>query len=57
MNCPVSNGKVNSALCELFYPYGCGSKCKHLYERWMETEPEVQKLESEAKQNESGQAI
>ena len=49
MKCPAKNQKVNAELCELFYPYGCGSKCKNLYHKWMETEKEVVKLESEIK--------
>jgi len=49
-NCPAKNDKVNAALCELFYPYGCGAKCKHLYDRWMKTEEEVRKLESEKRE-------
>ena len=47
MNCPAKSEKVVVALCELFYPYGCGAQCKHLYDKWMATEPEVQQLESE----------
>lgn len=47
---PVKSVKVENALCELFYPFGCGCKCKNLYKRWMKTEAEVKRLESEAEE-------
>lgn len=46
MNCPsVKSDEVKVALCELWYPYGCGVKCKRLYERWLKEEAEVRELE------------
>lgn len=45
MNCPAKNPEVTKALCDLFYPYGCGSKCKNLYKKWIKEEKEVRKLE------------
>jgi hypothetical protein len=46
VSCPAKSQKVNNQLCELFYPYGCGVKCKNLYKRWMETESEVREMET-----------
>jgi endogenous inhibitor of DNA gyrase (YacG/DUF329 family) len=46
MDCPAKSNTVNNALCELFYPYGCGTRCKNLYKRWMKTEKEVQEIEN-----------
>jgi endogenous inhibitor of DNA gyrase (YacG/DUF329 family) len=48
MDCPAKSNTVNNALCELFYPYGCGTRCKNLYKRWMKTEKEVQEIENKA---------
>lgn len=46
MKCPAKNKIVNKELCELFYPFGCGAKCKNLYNKWMKEEKEVQRLEN-----------
>lgn len=46
MNCPAKSEEVKKELCELFYPYGCGSRCKHLYDKWVKEEKEVQELEN-----------
>lgn len=44
MNCPTKNTKIQNQLCKIFYPY-CKIRCKKLYNRWLKTEEEVQKLE------------
>lgn len=45
MDCPAKSKEVTKALCELFYPYGCGSRCKNLYKKWVKEEKEVRELE------------
>lgn len=45
-DCPkVKSKEVERQLCDTFYPYGCGTRCKRLYEIWMKTEEEVRTLE------------
>ncbi|ENJ9653508.1 hypothetical protein AB2T14_001116 [Clostridium botulinum] len=48
MECPAKSDVVNNRLCELFYPYGCGVKCKNLYKKWLGEEKEVVELEESA---------
>lgn len=38
MDCPAKSEDVRKELCDLFYPYGCGSRCKNLYSRWLKEE-------------------
>lgn len=45
MNCPARSDHVKKELCNLFYPYGCGSKCTHVYKRWCKEVKEVRVLE------------
>ncbi|GAA0774501.1 hypothetical protein GCM10008908_24440 [Clostridium subterminale] len=45
MDCPAKSEDVRRDLCDLFYPYGCGSRCERLYKRWLKEEKEVRILE------------
>lgn len=45
MNCPAKSEEVKKELCGLFYPYGCGTRCNNLYQRWLREEEEVRELE------------
>ncbi|MEG3040876.1 MAG: hypothetical protein RR891_02655 [Clostridium sp.] len=45
MDCPAKSKEVQRELCELLYPYGCGSRCQNIYRRWINEEEEVRKLE------------
>lgn len=47
-NCPAKSQKVINQLCETFYPYGCGTQCKNLYKRWLDTVAEVRELEKQS---------
>ncbi len=51
--CPVKHPLVMQQLCDTHYPF-CRS-CRTHYKRWMQTEPEVQKLEAEAALAEKGE--
>lgn len=48
-DCPKTAPEITGQLCEIYYPYGA-TRCKRHFERWLETEPEVQKLHKEWKE-------
>lgn len=48
MNCPDTHVDVRNQLCGLhYYPGKCENVCNRHFKRWLETEPEVQKLHDE----------
>jgi len=49
--CLAKHPRVISQLCDLNYPYRCGTSCMNQYKKWLKTEPEVQQLEKEAEEN------
>lgn len=53
MSCPAKSKEVKKELCELFYPFGCGTRCNNLYQRWLKDEEEVRKLEGENNESDS----
>ena len=48
MDCPTKSIVVKKQLCEWYYPYGCGKKCKKLFKNWYRENEEIRFLHDQA---------
>lgn len=42
--CPTKSQYLQECLCEYWYPYGCGTKCRNMFKKWLKESDEVKKI-------------
>ena len=44
LDCPKTDNKIISQICEIFYPYGSKARCNKVFQKWLKEEKEVQEI-------------
>lgn len=53
--CPTKSSYLQGCLCEIWYPYGCGTKCRNMFKNWLKQSEEVSKLHYEIEKLKKGE--